>query len=166
MRTTFPTHVFVLLLALLPVAAMPLLGAWVLAISALLLCLLLVQIGPDWSRRLVLLVGATGGIIGAITAGAALLTVGGEPVSSTRVGFGWSALLLAIVAAGGGLLATRRPGAGGAVMLLAGLAGTALITLFSINTVYVLAMGCWLVGAVLAFRQPGRQPVSHHVLPR
>ena len=161
MKTTFPTQLFILLLVLLPVAAMPLLGWWVLAISALLLLLLLFQVGAAWTRRLVLLTGAIGGIIGVVNAGAALLTVGGDPVYSTRVGFGWSALVLALVAAIGGLMATTRPRAGAAVMLLTGLAGTVLINLFSINTFYVLAMVFWLLGTVLAFRQPaGSQSMS------
>jgi hypothetical protein len=50
-KTTFPMKLIVLLLALLPVAAMPLLGAWALVVSALVLGLLLVPIGPAWRRR-------------------------------------------------------------------------------------------------------------------
>ena len=155
MRTSAATQFMILLLVLLPVALMPLLGAWVLAVSALLLLLLLVQIGPAWSQRLVLLAGALGGLIGVTNAGSALLAVGGVAPYSDRAGFGWAALVLAIVAAGGGLLALRQPRAGAALMILSGLAGAVAINLFFINTFYVLALACWLPGAILAFRQAG-----------
>ena len=158
MKTSVTTQFMILLLVLLPVALMPLLGAWVLAISALLLLLLLVQIGPAWGQRLVLLAGALGGLIGVVNAGTALLTVGGTEPYSARAGFGWAALVLAVVAAGGGLLALRRPRAGAALMLLSGLAGAVAINLFFINTFYVLALACWLPGAVLALRQSGDRP--------
>jgi hypothetical protein len=144
-------------LALLPIVAIPLLGTWVLAISVLLLTLLLLGPAPGWSGRLALASGVAGGLIGVASAGVAMQAVSSDPVYAGRVGFGWAALLLAVVAAVGGLLAIRRPRAGGTLMLVSGLTGSVSISLFFINTVYLLALPLWLIGAVLAFQSAGRQ---------
>ena len=72
-------HLGIVLETLPRAPAQPLLGPWVLAVAAILLRRLLVQVGPAWGSRRMLLAGSTGGIIGVISAGPALLAVAADP---------------------------------------------------------------------------------------
>ncbi len=69
-----------------------------LAVAAILVRRLLVQIGPAWGSRRMLLVGSTGGILGVISAGPALLAVAADPADSLRAGWSWAALVLSPMA--------------------------------------------------------------------
>jgi hypothetical protein len=104
--------------------------------------------------------GVLGGIIGLLSAVAALVTVGGEAVYSSRLWAGWAALLLALMAAAAALLLPARPGMASLIMLISGVAGFACINLFYINTFYALAVPLWLAGAVVALITARTAPSS------
>ena len=144
------TRLFITLLVLLPVALLPVIGWWVLLVSAGLALLLLQQTRSTRLARLALLLALLGGVIGIGSAATALLAVAAEPAYAPRAGFGWLALVLAALAACGGLMAGRWPVASAAITVMAGLAGAVAINLFWINSFYLAAVPCWLASGVLA----------------
>lgn len=155
----------ILLLVLLPLAAVPFLGWWMLALPVLVLLLLAARAlsrrdggGWDWAA---VAVGLLGGGVGVASAASALLEVGRVAPYSERAGFGWAALALAGLAmAGGGLARTHRRLAVG--LLLAGsIAGSAAMALFWLNSWYVAALPlCWLAAALALLRPYGPAPVG------
>ena len=149
----------ILALALLPLAATPLVGLWAAGVSGLILAVLAGALlvgftgwrpGHRWWGVLVPGLAALGGFIGVGSAVYAVVAVGDVMPYAERVGAGYAALALAALAGAGGLLAVRRPAAGAAVIVVAGLLGAVAINLFSINTYYVLAVPLWLVAAIAA----------------
>ena len=150
----------IVVLALAPLAAAPLVGVWpAVGLSGLLLAaaasLLLARVGgwrPGARAWIALVPGLAGlgSLVGAVSAVYALLSVGGLDPYAQRAGLGWAALVLALGAGAAGVLARRRPVAGAAAMIAAGLLGTLAMNLFSINTFYVLAVPLWLVAAFAA----------------
>jgi hypothetical protein len=139
-------------LALVPALAAPLLGYWALGVSAVLLVLVW-RIGAHPSGRPLAVVavasGLFGGLIGAASAALALTAVDGDPAYAARLLYGYLALGLALVAAVGGLLAALYPRLAALLLLFGALAGTAAISLFYIDTPYLLAAMLMLVAAVL-----------------
>src|ERR671932_912621 len=95
----------VVLLVLLPLAAVPFLGWWLLALPGLALLLAAGRLarrdGGGWEWAAVA-TGLLGGGIGVASAAGALLEVGRVAPYSGRAGFGWAALALAGLAMAGG----------------------------------------------------------------
>lgn len=138
-------------LALLALAAVPLLGSWVLGVAAL---LILVVVAAPWlgggAGVAAIVLGVLGGLVGAASAGNALQRHADDPIYGARAGFGWVALALALVAVAGGALALARPKAADALLVGGSTLGFIAINLFDINTFYFVAVpACWL-GAALA----------------
>ncbi len=155
----------VVLLVLLPLAAVPFLGLWMLALPVLALLLLAARglsrrDGGGWEWAAVA-VGLLGGGIGVASAASALLEVGRVAPYSERAGFGWAALALAGLAlAGGALVRTHRRLAVG-LLLLGSTAGSAAMALFWINSWYVAALPlCWLAAALALLRPHGPEPMA------
>jgi hypothetical protein len=139
----------IVLLVLLPVAAIPWIGTGAVAVSALLLLVVGGHRLPLGGRRRAGAAAAlAGGAVGVAAAGAALAIHGAVSPYSDRAVFGWAALAFALLAAGGGLLAQTHPLAAGALMVTGGLAGVVAISLFTVNSWYALALPLWLAGAV------------------
>lgn len=141
----------VVALALLALAALPLLGSWALGVAAL---LLLVVVAVPWlgggAGAAAIVLGVLGGLVGAASAGSALQRHASDPLYGERAWFGWTALALALVAAAGGALALARPKAAAALLVVGSTLGFIAINLFDINTFYFVAVpACWL-GAALA----------------
>ena len=155
----------VVLLVLLPLAAVPVLGWLVLALPALALLLLAVRAltrryGDSWDWAAVA-VGLLGGGIGVAAAASALLEVGGVTPYSERAGFGWAALALAGLAMAGGALARTRRGLAVGLLLVGSIAGSAAMALFWLNSWYVAALPlCWLAAALALLRPHGSAPVG------
>jgi hypothetical protein len=100
--------------------------------------------------RIAMTLGLLGGLAGTAATAYALYAVGGTAPYSDRLGFGIAALALALVAGGGAPLARARPAAGSLVMAGASLAGFVAISLFDINTWYVVTVPLCLLAAVVA----------------
>jgi hypothetical protein len=148
------------LLVLLPVAAISVVGAGALAVSALLLLIigarrLVAPSGPRSAGRAGAAAALAGGAVRVAATAAALASAGAVSPYSARAPFGWAALVFALLAAGGGLLAPARPVAAGALMVAGGLAGAVAITLFTVDSWYALALPFLLAGAVLALLPRG-----------
>lgn len=105
--------------------------------------------------RIAMTLGLLGGLAGTAAAAYALYTVGGTAPYSDRLGFGIAALALALVAAGATMLVRARPAVASLVMAGASLAGLAAISLFDINTWYVLTVPLCLLAAVVALTARG-----------
>ncbi len=155
----------VVLLALLPLAAVPFLGWLVLVLPALTLLLLAARgltrrDGGGWEWAAVA-VGLLGGGIGGGVAASTLLEVGRVAPYSGRAGFGWAALALAGLAmAGGGLARTHRRLAVG-LLLLGSTVGSAAMALFWLNSWYVAALPlCWFAAALALLRPRGPEPMA------
>jgi hypothetical protein len=149
----------ILVLALLPIAAVPLVGTWVTSVSVLILAVVAIlvltsfigwQPGGMWRGAVVPSLAVLGGLIGAGSAVYALIAVGGVVPNTDRVSMGYAAMALSGAAGAAGLLAARRPATSAAIMVVAGLLGGVAINLFNINTYYVLAVPLWLIAAVVA----------------
>ena len=153
----------VVLLVLLPLAAVPFLGWWLLALPTLALLLLAARglsrrDGGGWEWAAVA-VGLLGGGIGVASAASALLEVGRVAPYSGRAGFGWAALALAGLALAGGALARTRRGLAVGLLVVGSAAGTAAMALFWINSWYLAALPlCWLAAALALLRPPGSAP--------
>lgn len=91
-----------------------------------------------------------GGAIGVASAITALRVVGSDPAYRSRVCYGWIALLCALVAPWGVLLAGRNRKNAMALTLLGGAVGAVAINLFYLNTYYVMALPCGLLGLLMA----------------
>jgi hypothetical protein len=105
--------------------------------------------------RIAMTLGLLGGLAGTAAAAYALYTVGGMAPYGDRLGFGIAALALALVAAGATMLVRARPAVASLVMAGASLAGLAAISLFDINTWYVLTVPLCLLAAVVALTARG-----------
>ncbi len=112
-------------------------------------------------KRLALIFGLTGSLIGILSTTYALSTVGADPAYSGRLWAGWLALLLVGLVGVATLVIILPPGNLGlplairSVMIIGGIAGFICINLFYINTLYGLALPLWITGAVLAFLDSG-----------
>jgi hypothetical protein len=167
--------VAILVLALLPIAFVPLVGTWVTSVTVLILALLASLLvaallgwraGPLWRKAVVPSLSVLGGLIGVGSAVYALTTVGGVVPYSDRVSMGYSAIALSVAAGGAGLLAARRPATSAAITVGAGLVGGVAINLFYINTYYILAVPLWLIAAVVALAtSTGREDSSVQEVP-
>jgi hypothetical protein len=113
------------------------------------------------ARVLPIVLAALGAAIAVPSAIQAIVEVGGAPVSESRVGFGWLALVLALVPIGAAALAGRRAALAGALTLLAGLGGAVAINLFYINTFYVAAVPFWLAGTIVCWLGPRGKNLAH-----
>lgn len=96
------------------------------------------------------LLALLGGAIGVASAIRALLVVGNDPAYHSRVFYGWIALLCALVASWSVLLTGRHRKTAMALMLFGGAVGAVAINLFYLNTHYVMALPCWLLGLLMA----------------
>lgn len=111
--------------------------------------------GAESMRTIAIIIGLGGALVGMLAAGYGFVlymvegTNGVENPLAARVGFDIAAFLLAGVAAIGAGLASRRPLIGGAVMTLGSVFGLAAISLFNINTWYILAVPLCLLSALL-----------------
>ena len=149
-----------LLLVLLPLAAVPLVGLWAAGVSGLLLLPILVYlVAPqtrEWLDRLTVFLAVVGGLIRAVSAAMALAAVGGDPAYSSRVGFGWAAFVFAGLTVAAGLLVRTRPLVATGLLALGSLLGALTINLFYILVLHqhVLHGGC----AALAPQRRPRRP--------
>ena len=100
--------------------------------------------------RVATTLGVLGGLAGTAAAAYALFTVGGTAPYSDRLAFGIAALVLAVVAGAAGLVVRARPATGSLVMAGASLAGLVSISLFDINTWYMVTVPLCLLAAVIA----------------
>lgn len=100
-------------------------------------------------KRMGIILGVLGSIIGVVSAISAFVAVGGDAAYSARLWAGWAALVLAVLAGAAAPLMSTRPVAAGLIMLVSGFAGFVCINLFYINTFYGLALPLWIAGAVL-----------------
>jgi hypothetical protein len=153
----------VVLLVLLPLAAVPFLGWWLLALPGLALLLLAAgrlprRDGGGWEWAAVA-TGLLGGGIGVASAAGALLEVGRVAPYSGRAGFGWAALALAGLAMTGAALAPTRHRLAAGLLALGSTAGTAAMAVFWINSWYLAALPlCWLAAALALLRPRGATP--------
>jgi hypothetical protein len=108
-------------------------------------------------RIAALTLGLVAGLVAAGSAVSALTAVGRDPLYQPRLGFGLTALLLAGVTLLGAWDAQTHPVRGAVSMLVAGGLGTLAINLYYIDTLYVLAVPLWMVGALLALLSPRRR---------
>ncbi|HEX6817461.1 MAG TPA: hypothetical protein VF120_03740 [Ktedonobacterales bacterium] len=106
-------------------------------------------------RTVAILVGLGGALVGMLAAGYGFVlymveaTNGMENPLAARIGFDIAAFVLAGMAAVGAVLSSRRPLVGSALMTLGSVLGLAAISLFTINTWYILAVPLCLVSALL-----------------
>src|SRR3712207_3933502 len=158
-----------LILMVVPIAAVPLVGSWAGAISGLLLLVLVVasvnRYGRQWRDRLAIVLAVLGALIGAANAAIALAHVGSDPIYSTRAGFGWAALAFACLTALGALAIRSHPSVAATILAVGGIAGANAINLFSIDTYYLLAVPLWLLGALLALARAVSSRPSARVPP-
>jgi drug/metabolite transporter (DMT)-like permease len=101
-------------------------------------------------KQAVAALAVLGSLIGGGSAVQALVVVGRDPAYQSRLSAGLAALLAALLAAAAALLFGRRPGRTGLLILLSGIVGVVAISLFYINTFYVLAAPFWLASAMLS----------------
>jgi hypothetical protein len=155
----------IIVLVLLPVAAAPLVGTSVAAVSAVMVVLVVGILfarargwrpGLRWTVAVAALT-LLGGVIGVVSAASGLLAVQGVVPYTERVGFGYAALVLAVIAGAAGLSAAKWSRASAAIIVGAGVAGAVAINLFYINTYYLLAVPPWLTAAVAALMAPPSQ---------
>lgn len=125
--------------------------------------------GAENMRTIAIIIGLGGALVGMLAAGYGFVlylvegTNGVENPLAARVGFDIAAFLLAGVAAVGAGLASRRPLVGGALMTLGSVLGFAAMSLFNINTWYILAVPLCLLGALLLLDTvawPTKPPIS------
>jgi hypothetical protein len=101
-------------------------------------------------RRIAIVVGILASAIGVLSAISALSAVGADPAYGARLWAGWASLVLAILAGVAAILITTRPRAASISMLISGLGGFVCISLFFIDTVYILAIQLWFLSTILA----------------
>jgi len=94
--------------------------------------------------------GLLGALVAIPNAVFAITEVGHLPGYGTRVGFGWAALGFGILGAASGVLALARPRLASLGMFIAAVGGGVAISLFYINTFYLVAVPLWLLGALIA----------------
>lgn len=150
------------LLALLTVAAAPLLGTWVLVVAAALVVLAAVTAGRGAAGvAIAAALGALGGLAGAATAFAVLRQYGDTPPYESRAGFAWAAVALGLLAAGSGLLVPTRPRLAAALLVVGSLFGFVAINFFNVNSLYFVAVpACWLAAAGALVARPPTRPAS------
>jgi hypothetical protein len=144
------------ILALLAVAAAPLLGTWVVGVAAVLVVLAAVTTGRGAAGVVsAFALGVLGGLAGAASAIAALLSHAADPIYAGRAWIGGVALFLGLVAAAGGLLVPTRPRLAALLLVLGSLLGFIAINRYDINTLYFVALpACWLAAVVALVARP------------
>lgn len=111
-------------------------------------------------------VGLLGALVGLSAAGYALVvylvegTNGMANPYASRVGFGIAAFLLAALAGVGAFVVLARPLRGSVLLVLGSLLGLVAISLFYINTWYVLTVPLCVLGAILALASAPRSATS------
>lgn len=111
-------------------------------------------------------IGLLGALVGLSAAGYALVvylvegTNGMANPYASRMGFGVAAFLLAALAGVGAFVVLARPLHGSVLLMMGSLLGLVAISLFSINTWYVLAVPLCMLGAILALASAPRPTSS------
>lgn len=150
------TAMLLLVLAVVSAVAAVVAGMWTLGVSGVILLLLVVRVliaqrGGSWWGQGAVLLGLLGGLVGIVSALAALVAAGDVTMTgaSGRVGLGWAALVLAALAAAGASVARARPRLACAALVAGSALGLVAMSLFDINTFYVAAVPlCWIAGAL------------------
>jgi hypothetical protein len=102
-------------------------------------------------RGIAIALGILASLIGVLSAMSALSGVGADPAYSARLWAGWASLILALLAGLAAIFMTTRPRAASLTMLISGILGFVCISLYYIDTLYMLAVPLWFIGAVLAW---------------
>jgi len=102
-------------------------------------------------RGVAIVLGMLASLIGVLSAISAFNTVGSDPAYSYRLWAGWASLVLAILAGIAAIFMTTRPRAASLTMLISGMLGFVCISLYYIETFYMLAVLLWFIGTILAW---------------
>ena len=102
-------------------------------------------------RGIAIVLGMLASLIGVLISISAFNTVGSDPAYSYRLWAGWASLVLAILAGIAAIFMTTRPRAASLSMLISGMLGVVCISLYYIETFYMLAVPLWFIGTVLAW---------------
>jgi hypothetical protein len=101
-------------------------------------------------RVIAIALGLLASLIGVFSAISAISAEGGDPAYSFRLWAGGASLVLAILAGVAAIFMTTRPRAASLIMLFSGILGFVCISLYHIDTFYMLAVPLWFIGTVLA----------------
>ena len=101
-----------------------------------------------------------GGVVGAVNAVVAMLTVGGSPGYSERLWAAIAALLLAVLAGAVPIFLSCHCVLAAGLILLCAVAGTVAINLFYIETFYIAALPAWSASALFALGE-GTRPEAN-----
>jgi peptidoglycan/LPS O-acetylase OafA/YrhL len=112
-------------------------------------------------RGIAIALGILASLIGVLSASSALSAVGGDPAYSARLWAGWASLALALLAGIAAVCMTARPRAASLTMLISGTLGFVCIYLYSIDTLYMVALRLWFLGTILAWISAST-PASEH----
>ena len=102
-------------------------------------------------RGSAIVLGMLASLLGVLSAISAFNTVGSDPAYSYRLWAGWTSLVLAILAGIAAIFIITRPRAASLTMLISGMLGFVCISLYYIETFYMLAVPLWFIGTVLAW---------------
>ena len=102
-------------------------------------------------RGIAIVLGMLASLIGVLSAISAFSAVGSDPAYSYRLWAGWASLVLAILAGLAAIFMTTRPRAASLTMLISGMLGFVCISLYYIETFYMLAFPLWFIATVLAW---------------
>ncbi len=102
-------------------------------------------------RGIAIVLGMLASLIGVLSAISAFSAVGSDPAYSYRLWAGWASLVLSILAGIAAIFILTRPRAASLTMLISGMLGFVCISLYYIDTFYMLAVPLWFIGTVLAW---------------
>jgi uncharacterized membrane protein HdeD (DUF308 family) len=106
--------------------------------------------GEENMRVIAIALGLLASLIGVFSTISAFSIEGSDPAYSARLWAGWASLVLAILAGVAAIFMTTRPRAASFIMLFSGILGFVCISLYYIDTFYMLAVPLWFIGTVLA----------------
>ncbi len=101
-------------------------------------------------RRLAIILGILASSVGVLSAIFAFIAVGADHAYATRLWAGWASLVLSILAGVAAIVITTRPRAASLTMLISGILGFIFISLFFINTLYILAIPLCFLSTILS----------------
>ena len=107
-------------------------------------------------RRIGAFLGLLGGVVAVVSVANGFAAIGDDPLYQSRSAFGVAALALGVLAGIVGFWPRISPAVAAALMVGAGLVGFLITLVWYINTLYVVALPFWIVGAALLLTQAFR----------